>query len=76
MKMRLALLATLCIAAASAPACAHHQSPPKEAGFLAFWKGIPPGSGVEALSRSPDFWAKAFVSKYSIVGFGLPSTTP
>lgn len=69
MKIRLAFLATLGIAAACAPAGAHHLTPHGEVGYLAFWKGIPAGKGVPGPSDSPEYWKKAFVSKYSLVGF-------
>jgi len=75
MKMRLGLSAALLIAAACAPVGAHHQSSPNDAGYVAFWKGVLPVTGAAALSDSPDFWKKAFVSKYSLVGFNLPSAS-
>ena len=72
MKTSLALLSALCLLALAAPAQAHHSA--AEAGYLVFWKGVPPKSGIDLrATASSGIWNMAFISKYRILGAQLPS---
>jgi hypothetical protein len=37
---------------------------------------LPKGAAVPTPGSCPDFWKKAFVSKYGISGFANPNTLP
>jgi hypothetical protein len=70
------------MAALSSAASAHpgHGSVPASAPacYVSFWKGLLPKSGALKGSEAgtAGIWSKAFVSKYRIVGMGLPDLAP
>jgi hypothetical protein len=78
MKASSLLLATLGLAALCSTASAHPGHATAPVCYIAFWKGVLPESGTlhgpEAGSTA--IWSKAFVSKYRIVGMGLPDLAP
>jgi hypothetical protein len=75
MKKASVLFAGLCLLASAVPALAHHESADA---YLVFWKGIPPKTvaGPGAAASNADFWSRAFVSKYRILGAQVPQMRP
>jgi hypothetical protein len=75
MKSTLALLSALCLAVLARPASAHHLRSGMDPAYLVFWSGVAPksASGIMSVTAARDFWSKAFVSKYRIVGASVPS---
>jgi hypothetical protein len=71
MKSSVLAVLALVLSASCLSAVAHpgHAAAPVEKAFLVSWIGIAPAHGVSLNpAASPDFWKKAFISKYSILG--------